>query len=303
MQRFLLRSESKPESLASPCSSSQRQNTAVYGHVCSGHQECTNVNGHHNILWRLNACANSVNQAFPSHPRCIPGYEATLTLDPQPGRKSFLTPWPLSCIRESRVGRLQTLLDHWRDLLNISTLAFLFLSLQSSVCTPLALSSHPLWPAITTKRVTSASISKNAMAHSKNFQKRLRRIVSSYCTRVLMCHLVPRYVSCLGTIGSRISWSGDDRISTVRTKVLVWGQLDRASVKLPLQYGIVCICWRRTCIHNTRYSRPGLCRCEGIRIVWSSIRGQRERGSLYCQTTTRHIDKRESIRSRKISYP
>ena len=77
--RFLLRFESKPESLASPAlhRAKTQHFTTVYGHVhikISVHdvrniRRCTNVHGRHKILWRLNACANSVNKAFPFPPR------------------------------------------------------------------------------------------------------------------------------------------------------------------------------------------------------------------------------------------
>ena len=79
MRRFLLRFESKPGSLASPAlhRAKTRHFTTVYGHVhikISVHdvrniRRCTNVYGRHKLLLRLNACANSVNQAFLFPPR------------------------------------------------------------------------------------------------------------------------------------------------------------------------------------------------------------------------------------------
>ena len=43
-------------------------------------RRCTNVHGRYKILWRLNACANSVNQAFPFPRRLVQGVQSESSL-------------------------------------------------------------------------------------------------------------------------------------------------------------------------------------------------------------------------------
>ena len=50
----------------------------IYVYDVRNIRRCTNVHGRHKILWRLSACANSVNQAFTPPPPETPGYEANL---------------------------------------------------------------------------------------------------------------------------------------------------------------------------------------------------------------------------------